>query len=396
MALLVKLKNALTGSAKITSGAENTPHIISYCIKTGLPYEKMAFSEGNITIRMSLYAAKKLAKLLREDEIPFEIREGGLPVLLAKYKKRYGLMAGALIIIALLFFSGRYVWDIRVSGNSTLTAAEVKAELANAGFGNGYEIGLDDVDDITNSVLINSEKIAWMSINMRGNVAYVQIREKINAEGEFGGDMSGDSNMVASRDGIIEYIEVMRGTSAVTEGQSVREGELLISGISESTHGEYRTEHALGRVYAITNRHFSVKIPLKFEKKVLSEPVCTKKTVKFFSKYINIFRNYGNLGTNCVKIEEENSFSLFGLPDLPVSILSEMTMEYETVNAIRSAQQASELAFFELERLIETELASADLLRKTISTEMTENEFLLECEIVCLENIAVSMPMGEE
>lgn len=396
MAFLVKLKNIILGNARLTSGAENTPHIISACIKDGLSYEKMSFSDGSITLRLSAYSAKRLAILLEKDGIPFETRMGGLPFLLSKYKKRYGLMAGAVLAFLIVFLSGRYVWDIRVSGNTTLSATEVRAELAAAGFTKGYEIGIKDVDKITNAVMISSDKIAWMSINMNGNVAYVKIREKVSAEGEFGKDLSTDSNIVAKCDGVIERIEVLRGTAAVTEGQSVREGELLISGISESTHGEYRTEHALGRVYAVTSRHFTVKIPLKFEKKVLSEPVCTKKTVKFFSKSINIFRNYGNLGTNCVKIIEENSFSLFGLPDLPVSIISEMSSEYEFVNETRSTEQASELAFFELERLIESELHAAELLQKTITTSMTDDELILECEIVCLENIAQSVPMGED
>ena len=394
MTILVRLKNLLLGYAEFTMCGHDAARALNTCISAGISHEKVSFSDEKITLKTSLLSAKKLKRLLESRNIEYEVRVGGLPIFLSKYKRRYGLMAGALIFFFILFFSGRFVWDIRVSGNSTLTAAEVKAELAAVGFSKGCRIGTHDVDRITNSVLINSERIAWMSINMNGNVAYVQIREKVDAEGEFGKDTSGDSNIVAARDGIIEYVEVMRGSAAVTEGQSVKEGELLISGVSESTHGEYRTEHALGRVYAITNRHFSVNIPLKFEKKVLSEPICTAKTVKFFSKYINIFKNYGNLGADCVKIEEEDSFSVFGLPDLPVSIISEKTMSYENINGTRSYEDASELAFFELSGLIENELASAELLQKTIRTEMTETAFLLECDVVCLENIARDQPIG--
>ncbi len=396
MALLVKLKNILVGSAKVTSPAENAPHLIGICIRENLTYAKMAFRDGTISLSMSFHAAKKLTEKLSNEGIEYHIDIGGIPYLLGKYKKRWGLLAGTAIIIAFLFLSGRHVWDIRVSGNKTLTASQVKAELAAVGFEAGSPIGGRDVDEIANSVLINSGKISWMSINLRGNVAYVQIREKVNAEADRGEDISSPANIVASRDGVIEYVEVMRGNAVVTERQSVREGDLLISGVSESTHGEYRTEHAIGRVYAITNHSFNVKIPLEYDKKELSDPVCTKKTLKFFSKSINFFRKGGNLGASCVKIEEENSFSFFGLPALPVSIVSELALEYETYSARRTEKEASDLAFFELEKLIRAELSDADLLGKTIRTEITEDEFFLWCDLICSENIALSAPISEE
>ena len=69
-------------------------------------------------------------------------------------------------------------------------------------------------------------------------------------------------------------------------------------------------------------------------------------------------------------------------------------MSYENINGTRSYEDASELAFFELSGLIENELASAELLQKTIRTEMTETAFLLECDVVCLENIARDQPIG--
>ncbi|MBR4295482.1 MAG: sporulation protein YqfD [Clostridia bacterium] len=394
MSLLVKIKNALLGSAELSTPTCNSADVLDICIKNKIHYSKIKFDGDHIRLSISLLCAKKLACELDKRGYAYNVKYGGLPILLGKYKKRWGLMAGAVIIFCIIYLSGSYVWDIRVSGNSSLTEAEVRAELALKGFSIGSKMGARDVDEIANSVLLTSEKIAWMSINYTGNVAYVQIREK-----EFPQTVDGantPANIVASRDGVIEYLEVMRGSAVVKERQSVREGDLLISGISENKFGEYRTERALGKVYAVTNHHFSVKIPLNYDKKELSGSVCTQKTLKFFSFYINIFRKGGNLGSSCVKIEREDSLSLFGLPSLPVSIISEMTSEYQTVSAKLDEREASEIAFFELENMILAKLQDADLLKKTIKTEITDNEFLLECDIICSQNIAKSVPISEE
>lgn len=394
MALLVKLKNLLLGEARVTVSKENSALLLNICMEKHLPYLKTVFSDEKIHLYTSLSISKKLTDELKKAGIEYTSKEWGFPLILIRYKRRWGLMAGAVIIIFLLIVSQNHVWDIRISGNTTLTAAEVKAELEAAGFGIGSLIGERDVDQISNSLLLSSEKIAWMSINFRGNVAYVTIREKETVSGEAGEDIGAPANIVAKRDGVIEYLEVMRGTAVVGERESVREGELLISGVAENKQGEYRTERAIGMVYAVTNHFFSVRIPLEYDKKELSAPVCVKKTLKFFSKQINIFRKSGNLGASCVTIEEENSFSLPGLPSLPVSVVSLLSLEYTTVSARRTESEASELAFFELQKFITSELSEASLLRKTIRTEMTDNAFILECDIICSENIARTVPIG--
>ena len=396
MAISVKLKNFLLGHSTLSVDEKSSHSLINACIKCGISYEKAKIADGRLFLKVSLFSAKRLKGILGETGTEFEEKSGGLPIFLLKYKSRYGIAAGALIFFLINFFAPMFVWDIRVSGNSTMTEAQVRDELSAVGFDLGYRIGKDDVDRITNAVLLSSDKIAWMAINMNGSVAYFKIREKVGEIKEFETDAHAYSNVVASREGVIERVEVLRGKSAVKEGQSVTAGDLLISGIIESTHGEVRLENAIGKVYATTSRNFSVKIPLKYGKKILSDAVCTERTLKFFSDKINIFKKDGKTDENCVKIKEESSFSFFGLPSLPIGIISERERQYKTISAVRSYEEASELAFFELRSLIESELADAELLQKTIKTEMTDDEFIISCHIICLENIAKDMRVTKE
>ena len=346
MALLVKLKNLLLGYSVISLDEKNSHFLINACIKCGIPYEKAKISDGRLFLRTSLFSAKRLRRLLLESDAEFDEKNGGLPIFLEKYKKRYGVMIGIAIFFLINFFAPKYVWDIRISGNNLMTASQVRDELASVGFDLGYKIGKEDIDKVTNAVLMRSDRISWMAINMNGSVAYVEIREKIGKKSEFETDPHSYSNVVATRDGIIDRVEVMRGKSEVIEGQSVREGELLISGVIESTHGESRLENAIGKVYATTSRHFSVNIPLAYEEKILSDAVCTEKNIKFFSDRINIFKKDGKTNENCVKIEEEASLSFASLPSLPIGIISESIREYKTVKKSRSYEEASSLAFF--------------------------------------------------
>lgn len=391
MAISVKIKNFLIGYSTLSVDEKSSHSLINACIKSGISYEKASISDGRLFLKTSLFSSRRLKNILSRSGTEFEEKSGGLPIFLLKYKSRYGIAAGVLIFFLINFFAPMYVWDIRVSGNSTMTEAEVRDELSAVGFDLGYRIGKEDVDRITNAVLLSSDKIAWMAINMNGSVAYVKIREKIEKASEFETDSHAYSNMVATRNGVIERIEVLRGKSVVDVGQSVSEGDLLISGVIESTHGEVRLENAIGKIYATTSRDFSVNIPLTYEKKILSDSVCTSKTLKFFSDEITFFKKDGKTDENCVKIKEESSLSFFGLPSLPIGIISELESRYKTVSVTRSYEEASEIAFFELGALIESELGEAELLEKTIKTEITDKEFIISCHIICLENIAKDM-----
>ncbi len=384
----VSIKNPLFGGSVLKASRSDATFLINTCFRNRFSYEKISYTEEDVCLTLSALTAKRLAFILKKHGIECEVQLYGIPKTAKKFGKRYGLILGIITIFALNVLSGRYIWDIRVEGNKSMTEAEVKSELSAVGFEIGSPTKGRDVDEISNAVLISSEKIAWLSINMHGTVAYVNIREKLLPDQK--DDMENPSNIIAKSDGIIEHIEVLRGNAAVKEGDSVKEGDLLISGISESTRGEYRTEHALGNVYAETNHSFEIKIPLIYDKKVSRNSICSGITVKFFSKNVNIFKKGGNLGASCVTIMEEDQFTPDTLPPLPVSVVRYMTREYDTVREKRSVTEASELAFFELQNLIAASLDGGELLRKNIRTEITDTEFILRCDIISSENIATT------
>lgn len=392
MAFLEMLKNQLLGGCHITVPHNLSAALLNFCMEKHIPYGRMQPNKDGISFDMSSKSAKKILKASIITDA-CSLKYFGLPYYIAKYRRRYGMFAGAVIAFLIIYFSGKIVWDIRVTGNHALTEAQVEAELAAQGFEVGSKIGERDVDIITNKVLLYSEKISWMSINFKGTVAEVQIREKETAER--GDDRKSNANIVATENGIIDRIEVLRGTPMVKEGDSVNSGDLLISGLIETKHGSVRTEAAAGRIFAITTHSLSVEIPFEYEKKVDKTTLCTEKSIIFFSNRINIYRNSGNTNEKCDKIEGEEFLSLPSFPSLPIGLATQTSIFYSVKTERRSYEEASRLAFFELNNLILEKFTDADILEKNIKTDITESSLLLKCELVCSENIAKAVPFEE-
>jgi len=184
----------------------------------------------------------------------------GLPSLLNRYRRRPGIPLGLIIIALSIYISGLFIWEINLSGNERVPDEELYMILQKQGIYTGSFIPPLDLDAVHNRIIIENSDIAWISVNIRGTVANVEVREIQKAENKTTGNAP--SNVVAALDGQISAIELYNGQAYVNIGDSVREGQLLISGITTDKHGIERIVHASGRVMAKTNRIITIKIPL--------------------------------------------------------------------------------------------------------------------------------------
>ena len=134
---------------------------------------------------------------------------------------------------------------------------------------------------------------------------------------------------------------------------------------------------------------FTDKIPLIYEKKIYTGSKNTKKSLIFFKKEVNFFGNSRNSYPKCDKIITDRYFDLFGLGTLPFGIRTTTCFEYETERSALDASVALEQALFRLSEQISASSPECELLSKTVSTEITDTALILDCHIVCVQNVAV-------
>lgn len=360
--------------------------IMNICMRRGYIYRDSVFEDGRIYLTVSLGTAKKLLTSCAQEGIELrEESEKGLPRLLCRYRRRYGIALGALLSALIIFFSSQVIWDIRVEGNRKISDGEVIAELNSAGLSLGKVRAKLDTDSIQNRVMISSDKISWISVNIIGTVAEVEIREsEVAKESE---DYAA-ANIVAERDGEIALFEDVRGNILLDIGDRVREGELIVSGLYEGSGKGIRYTRARGKVFARTNREICVEIPFKYEKKVYTGRVFTEKYLIFFEKEIKFYGNSGNSYDSCDTIDTVEYLNVMAMGDLPIGIRTVKHMEYTYESAERSEEEATELANYKLRCELLPIVSKAELLSKDTEINVTEEKLMLRCEIECIEDIA--------
>ena len=258
----------LIGYYEIGVPVEMAASFVSVCAALDVDYCDEGIDRVK-SCRRFLISARLCPRVLRTCE-----REGveatvhskhGAPVLLLRLFKRPGIALGLIVFAILAALSGRVLWKIEVVGNDTLGYAEVTSMLAECGVSVGAVKSSLDVDKITNRILINTDKISWMSINIVGNVATVEIREALPPPAT---EPPACSNVVALENGIVTSFDNVRGNLCVGIGDAVSKGDLLIGGVYGAENEATRFVRASGSVFAKVCREFEINIPLKYPQKV--------------------------------------------------------------------------------------------------------------------------------
>ena len=280
----------LFGYRTIKADISSAADIFNGAREFGIVYRNQKSDGETISFECSLPAAHRLCKICNERKIPLLcITEHGLPHLLGRYRKRYGIFIGAALAVAIIILSCTVVWDIRIDGENRLTEKQILSELEACGLRIGTATRGLDTDVIQTRMIIHSDDISWISINLIGTVAHVEIRESEPLPEEKKPLTA--ANLVATDDGELVGFEEVKGDISVKIGDLVNSGDLLVSGIRESKTQGFIYSVADGRVFAKTKSEYSVDIPLKYERKKYTDDVNEEKYIILFNKEIKIYSN---------------------------------------------------------------------------------------------------------
>ena len=376
------------GTAVLTFPAKRCAAILNAAARLDIHF-RPPVTDGEITVlKIPLRSASPLlCSVCCADEIKIE-KKGLLPFVL-RYKKRWGIAAGALTFAFLTALSSNVIWSVDVTGNKNISDKYITDILANLGCMPGAFYKSIDFDTLHNRFLMESEGIGWISVNMNGTHANVEVRETSIGERE------ADStyyNLVAAEDGQIERIAAIEGKPQVKISETVEKGQLLVSGMLSREEGGIRLESASGSVYAKVTRNFSVSVPMKTEKKVYTGEKTDEKSVTFFSFDINLFANSRIPYDFYDTIETEKRLYLFDTAALPILVNTNEYREYENVPVTLTEAEAKNEAMRLYREKLEETLGTAQLLSKSTDVNIENDVCTVSCRIYCLADIAKPAP----
>ncbi len=408
--LLFRILNYLSGYRELSCSPERVRIVINRIASNQLDYWGMRREKGG-ELRFSMlnreYRRFRSLAEEGEGELLRVEREAGLPRLIRRYRKRLGIPIGLLLFLMLAKLSTMYVWEVTVSGNDRISDGEVIESLGELGCSVGSYIPSIDFYSICHEFILSNDEVSWISVNMIGTTAQVEIIERRGKDGMEEEGNGTPTNLIAAREGVVVRVETASGETLVSAGETVGKGQLLINGVvgvGPEEEGRFVLVRSRGKVYAETERTLQIAVPLKSVKKTYSGRDERYKYVKFFGKIIKLKENSSILPEGCDIIEDKKRLILFegdritGGIALPVSVITGYCERYDETEVTLTPEEALAEAQLRMAQLFAEQLPDAEVLTRRVSSRIREGEdgrvLLLEWQLRCIENIAEEVPIG--
>lgn len=386
--MLNKLLHYIFGTVCVTVECRGVDKLLTTLVSKDIRiYNITKSSPTSLSFECYKKTYKKVKKVIdSEQNVTVLYKEQGLPSVFLRYKHRWGIAVGIGIYIVLFYVIGLFVWDIKVIGCESITEQEVMSRLAQNGFSVGVLKRGVDATVIENAFLYGNDKVSWISINIKGTSATVEIREK-GRKVEYL-DTSKPSNIYASRDGIIASVKAFMGYPVVNVGDTVTAGDIIVSGEYTDKYGKEYKLHSYAEIMAYTTHTKTVTVPYK-----TTEQQKTGKIKKYYK--INLIRLsvplYFNKKIIYNNYSENTSVKKFKLGDdfyLPISIEKKTYTETENITYMKSKEAALADAYEQLADF-ESSLVGITVDDKSYDVYEDDSGVTVKLTLDCYENIGI-------
>ena len=345
------------------------------------PVDQLSF---DVRINRSKFA--QLEKLMEKYGSSYKVlqRQGTLWYLENMWKRPV-LLVGIVLFLCFSFFLSGRIFFVTVSGNQTVSDKLVIAQAEKCGIKFGAKASQVRSEEVKNQLLDQLPQLQWIGVTTHGTVANIQVKERSAKETEQQTE-NAVCSIVAARDGVITSQTIYSGNSLVTVGESVKKGDVLVSGYTEYDNF-LKAEQANAEVFAYTLRENQVISPLPSAIRTENTGKRTCYKLHIGKKVINLCNHSGILGGGCVKIYLEEYWTLPGGFRIPVYIEIVKCLFYDQV-VTQSMDDASFDWLPQFSRdYLKSQMIAGEILKEEIAYSVFDNACLLAGIYACHEMI---------
>ena len=389
-----KVLNYLRGQVTVEVESAAPERVLNLCAAHGIPFWGLTWlSELRLRAAIDRAELPRLRQVLTQTDAVLTVaRTEGAPEVWRQYRRRYVLLAAAGLLMLMMALGSTHIWAFQVTGNDTVPTETILRTLEKYGVALGARSRIRQ-EELRNHVLLELPDVVWLTVNMRGCTAHVQVVERqrpphLYTDGEI-------TNVVAARDGLVTSVQALDGEAQVMAGSTVTAGQVLISGVVDSDRRGYRLLHGMGQVWARTWYELSVSVPLTVREKGQETEAVTRLAVDVGRNRIKIYGKGSMTGPDCDKMTLYHQARLpFGLT-LPVTLVTERTVRYAAGETARSPEEARAEGEVQLMAQLRTALAQRDgnLLHHRFDAMRQGTRLVVTLHAECEEQIGVSSPL---
>lgn len=397
--MLLKLYLSVIGYLVVKVRGKNTERFLNLCVNKHLYIRDLKYEEDGIRFTIPVKDFRKIKPLLKKTKSKVHILERhGVPFFIHKYRHRKTFVISFLLACFLVYLSTLYIWDINVTGADAYTNIQMIHDIK----ANYITLGTlkKDVDcfEMEKALRKDYDKVGWISCDINGTQFNVTITETITTDKL---EKTGEPcDIVAIHDCTIEEIITRSGTPLVKSGDSVKKGDILISGIVPIM-GDFDVlmdtsyVESDGDIYGVMEINYHDEFELNTYEKIYTGEEKNQYKITFFDQSLKLpgtkikYKNYD-------KVTEEKKLKLGKTFYLPVSLNHIHIREYSVAMKKLTQEEAYEKAEKRLDAYISglTE-KKVEILENNVTIEVSDDICTAAGTILVVEPIGIKAPVDQ-
>ncbi len=375
---LAELVRLASGYVKFSAHGGFRERFVNLCDSNKIKVRSLCMSKEKLEGFVSAKDYKKLRAVSKRSGMKLScVSKHGLPFFLFKNRYRVGLLIGAAFFAVFMCIMSLFIWSIDTVGSENLSREEILSAAEELGFKEGVFRSKVDVHALSDSLITKlNGRLLWAAVNINGSRAVIEVRDYIQKPESK--TYSDPCNIVADFDGLLLSLEVYNGTKANTEGNGVKKGDLLISGIVENRDFSSAFREARGKITALHTDKISVSVPDKSEIKTFlkEENVLS---LRFF--HLEIPLGFFKTKENFEEYRHEKKLCLGGVT-LPFSVIKKTRAPFEKTTL--SPGFETETAADEYTVLSYEKYKNSRILKTKLRFSKNKNGLLIKAENECI------------
>lgn len=296
--------------------------------------------KNTFSVTMEAKFLKEVAPIAKKTHTKIKIiKKHGFFRIKKKIKKRNVFFIGMLFCVCIIYASSLFVWSVEMTDCSDEHKEQLLSDLSSLGCAPGALKSRIDPVKIKNEMMYRDDFLNWIWVKIEGCRAYVSVIEKKPKPQGEGKEIC---NIISKKDAVIKKVTPKSGSAAVSPGDTVLKGRILISSKIESEKEDTAPHyvHASGSVIGTVSYEKSIVTEKKRIEKVYGGDEEKKYHISLFGKNIPLYFSEPKY----LKCDVFSSTKTFSLGNLSLSVVCDKYCEYEEISVPVDEEEAVRIA----------------------------------------------------
>lgn len=353
--------------------------LITACAEAGVPLHGLRAAAGGFTAWVPLRYYRQLYPMARRYHVRLRAqKKAGLCFWLRRYRGRWGLVLGPAVFLLVAALLQNLVWSIRFVGLNEEQQAAVGRVLYSMGISEGTAVTQQLLEAAGQAVMSGQDGLGWVSLNFIKGRLVVEGAPAIPAPAIEPND---PVDLVAAADATLLWLKVQEGYAVRQAGQTVAEGEVLVSAVKEDRDQNPIQSHARAAVWARLEKSYECAQPLEYTATFATGRLGECCRLRAAGRQLTLWDTTGGLAGQTRVTHAP--LTVFGFA-LPVTVENTLLAECQPQTVRLSSRAAREFARYACQSALYAEFPDAELL--TVSEqERWENGCLVLRQTVLFE-----------